>query len=138
VRSLMSLDHYEEWCEHVRRGAAPNTTVCRTASPAQRRQLIEGRMFDVIVVDDGSGDVENGRALNGDAASNTSSPAGSSCATIRAFPIPTRFRKSEPAWAGNAWILWVSRAARSANFASVYFRPEACEFWPVGMPKQFV
>ena len=64
ARSVTCLESDPDWCKKLAKKANDRAEVVHVTSPAHAAQILGDRLFDIIVVDDGSGVGPSGRVAN--------------------------------------------------------------------------
>ena len=68
AQSVTCMESNAQWCQMLSRKVAGRAQINHVSSPERAAQILGDRLFDVIVVDDGSGVGPHGRVANAQAA----------------------------------------------------------------------
>ncbi len=138
ARSLTTLEFYQQWRDYVAKSVKGNCVIRLVTSPAHGASLIEGQMFDVIVVDDASGDIENGREINGQTAFAHIKPTEIVIVdnSNADYSLAISQIGTDAGWKRIDFVGFSGGTIREFC-TSIFLKPETCALWPASDPMVF-
>jgi hypothetical protein len=139
AKSVTTLETEKKWQEHASQRVSSKTNVLHVHSPEHAVELIGDKSYDVVVVDDTSGEPTGSRVPNVCAAIRVTKPTG-----ILIVDNSNDWYSGDLASIGRAAGL---RRVDFVGFSggtirefctSILFRPDTCQLWPQHGPMNYL